>query len=87
MLYSPKTFELVIGACSFDPVDKSLLGGEMGGCIGQPVRDACSARSVVVLRAMMRISAGTFSPTRTSTMSPGSSSLAGNAAICTRHEQ
>lgn len=48
-----------------------------------PVREACSARSVVVLSAIILISAGTFSPTRISTISPGSRSLAGSAAICT----
>ena len=48
-----------------------------------PVREACSALRVAVNSLAMRISAGTLSPTCSSTMSPGSSSLAGKDAICT----
>ena len=47
-----------------------------------PVREACSALRVVVFREIILMSAGTFSPTRISTISPGSNSLAGKAAIC-----
>lgn len=47
-----------------------------------PVRLACSARTVAVLSAITRPSAGTLSPTCMCTMSPGSSSRAGRSLTC-----
>mmetsp|Transcript_9161 Transcript_9161/g.25531 ORF Transcript_9161/g.25531 Transcript_9161/m.25531 type:complete len:290 (+) Transcript_9161:2484-3353(+) len=44
-----------------------------------PVSDACSSRMVAVLRRTTRQSAGTRSPVRTSTTSPGTSSRAGRS--------
>mmetsp|Transcript_40615 Transcript_40615/g.129542 ORF Transcript_40615/g.129542 Transcript_40615/m.129542 type:complete len:246 (-) Transcript_40615:30-767(-) len=44
-----------------------------------PVREACSRRRVAVLRCRTLMSAGTLSPTRSCTMSPGTSSFAGRS--------
>mmetsp|Transcript_25245 Transcript_25245/g.68623 ORF Transcript_25245/g.68623 Transcript_25245/m.68623 type:complete len:232 (-) Transcript_25245:240-935(-) len=46
-----------------------------------PVREACSARTVAVRSCRILRSAGTRSPTCSSTMSPGTNSLAGRSEI------